>query len=345
MDMSASFSCAIEIMRDTTGIVIPVYFPEEIDSLRGEDLLRDTVVGCCSQVGDPAAICLSVDGAKFGLAAADRMVKEFGVSVCAGSVNGGRLKAVACGMRWLLNEQDSNYIAVVDQDGDHFGNELLNFIRVALHIAGGTGADRILVLGRRISRHRPMGFLRGELEEFVDRILLDALHYRAAVMNRPLRMEHAFVLEEFPDFHSGYKLFSRTIASEVFLGEPNLAGVSEACYYRHACEAVMVVEALEGGAYLGVVNRSTLNEQPISTFGLMNRSRLMANKIIWPCKRLNVPLPFVKQWMANHIPRLLLNTLTPDGRGELEEIRQLVLEEFDTRQTRGEEKILHPLFV
>ena len=107
----------------------------------------------------------------------------------------------------------------------------------------------------------------------------------------------------------------------------------------------MVVEALEGGAYLGVVNRSTLNEQPISTFGLMNRSRLMANKIIWPCKRLNVPLPFVKQWMANHIPRLLLNTLTPDGRGELEEIRQLVLEEFDTRQTRGEEKILHPLFV
>lgn len=345
MDIFSSFSRSIDVLRDKTGVVIPIYLPEGVDHRAGEELLRDTVVGFCSQIGDPASICLSVDGEKFGLSVANRLAKEFGVSVCAGSVNCGKLKAVACGMRVLFNENDLNYIAVVDQDGDHFGNELLNFIRVGMHIAVETGTDRILVLGRRISRHRPMGFFRGELEEYVDRILLDALSYRAVVRNRPLRMEHVFALEEFPDFHSGYKLFSRSTASKVFLEKAKLVGVSETCYYRHACEAVMVVEALESGAYLGTVNRSTLNEQPISTFGMMNRCRLMADKIIWPCKRLQVPFPFVKQWMANHIPRLLLNTLAPDGREELEEIRQLVLEGFDVEKVGDLEKIVFPLFV
>jgi hypothetical protein len=107
----------------------------------------------------------------------------------------------------------------------------------------------------------------------------------------------------------------------------------------------MVVEALEDGAYLGVVNRSTFNEQPITTFGLYNRIQLMADKIIWPCKRLNIPLPFVKQWMANHIPRLVLGTLAPEGRNELEAIRRLVLEAFGEDGEGSAGDILSPLFV
>jgi hypothetical protein len=122
-----------------------------------------------------------------------------------------------------------------------------------------------------------------------------------------------------------------------------MAGVSQACYYRHAVEAVMVVEALEHGATLGVVNRSTLNEQPISTFGLLNLSQLVADKIIWPCKRLEVPAPFVRQWMANHAPRLLLNTLAPAGKDELSRIQELVLAAFG--QETGAGPPLQPLFI
>jgi hypothetical protein len=174
-----------------------------------------------------------------------------------------------------------------------------------------------------------MGFLRGELEEFADRVLLDALAYRAALTGRPLRLEYATTLDEFPDFHSGYKLFSRRTAEQVFLAEPQLAGVSEDAYFRHACEAVMAVEALECDAYLGVVNRTTINEQPISTFGLLNMTRLVADKIIWPCKRLDIPVRFVRQWMANHAPRLLLSTLAPAGQDELARIQARVLAAFD----------------
>jgi hypothetical protein len=216
-------------------------------------------------------------------------------------------------------------------------------VRGALHIAAHTGDDRVLVIGRRISRHRPMGFLRGELEEFADRILLDALAYHAAITGRPLRLEFTTTLDEFPDFHSGYKLFSRRTAEEVFLTDPKRAGVTEDCYYRHACEAVMTVEALEHGAYLGVVNRSTFNEQPITTFGLLNLSRLVADKIIWPCKRLDIPAPFARQWMANHAPRLLLNTLAPAGQDELARIKEHVLAAYGQEPDDGPP--LRPLFL
>ena len=87
----------------------------------------------------------------------------------------------------------------------------------------------------------------------------------------------------------------------------------------------MTVEALANGAYLGLVRRTTVNGQPVSTFGQLKLDRLVADKIIWPCKRLDVPLPFVEQWMANHMQRLLLYSLAPAGVAELERIRALVL--------------------
>jgi hypothetical protein len=189
-----------------------------------------------------------------------------------------------------------------------------------------------------------MGFLRGELEELADRVLLDALQYRAAITGHPLRLEYALLMDEYPDFHSGFKLFDRSTAKSIFLREPYLAGVSETCYYRHGVESVLTVEALEAGAYLGVVTRSTLNEQPITTFGLLNRIQLVADKMIWPCRRLKIPPHFVRQWLANHIPRLLLCTMAPEGKEELNQIRRTVLEGIgDTSQ--DEKSLLQPLFV
>jgi hypothetical protein len=172
-----------------------------------------------------------------------------------------------------------------------------------------------------------MGFLRGELEELADRVLLDALTYRAAVMNRPLQLEYVTTLDEFPDFHSGYKLFSQSCARDVFLGEPQLAGVSEDAYFRHACEAVMVVEALEHGGLVGSVHRTTVNEQPVSTFALLDVVELSADLIIWSSKRLAIPSHFVRQWVLNHAPRLVAGTI-PDGKKALHEVIELVEKAF-----------------
>jgi hypothetical protein len=91
------------------------------------------------------------------------------------------------------------------------------------------------------------------------------------------------------------------------------------------------------------VNRTTINEQPISTFGQYNLSQLVADKMIWPCKRLEVPLVFVEQWLANHVQRILLHTLRPEGVEELERIRQLVTAAYDP--ARQPNPLLRPLFV
>ena len=346
MTTTYSFEQATGVMRRETGIVIPVYMPPGVDAGAGEALLRDTVAIYCRQVADPAVICLCVDGEACGADVVSRIADEYPISTSIVPENRGKLFAIRNGVRTLFDQRYFTYIALVDQDGDHFGNELLNFIRVARHIAGRIGSDQVLILGQRRSLHRPMGFLRGEMEELADRVLLDALHYHAAVTGRPLRLEYALAMDEAPDFHSGYKLVDRTTADAVFLGEPQLAGVDEACYYRHGVESVITVETLEAGAYLGTVTRSTINEQPISTFGLYNRIQLVADKMIWPCRRLGIPPRFVRQWLANHIPRLLLSTMAPEGRHELEQIRQAVMKGVGEEQGGDEdEPLLQPLFV
>ncbi|MGC9520386.1 MAG: hypothetical protein ACP5HG_00715 [Anaerolineae bacterium] len=344
--LSASpFQRSLDRLRHATGIVIPVYFPSGVDPSEGATLLHDTVVACCDQVADPTVICLSVDGAANGVDIASKLAEAHGTELAVAPVNRGKLQGARAGVSKLLEKAGLSYIAVLDSDGDHFANELLNFVRAADQIVTETGDPRVMILGRRISRHRPMGLLRGELEWLADRLLLNALEYHAARVGHPLKFEYATMLDDVPDFHSGYKLFTRPTAIAVFEGAPNLAGVSEVTYYRHAVEAVMVVEALLSGARLGVINRSTFNEQPVTAFGLLDRARLTADMIVWPCKRLGVPAHFVRQWMENALPAMLLGTLVPEGRQELCAVYEAVLEAFDLNSKGADPFAKRPLFV
>jgi len=119
------------------------------------------------------------------------------------------------------------------------------------------------------------------------------------------------------------------VAAAVFRATPQLCEVDEDAYFRHGCEAVMTVEAVESGAQLVSVQRTTFNEQPVSTFGQLRRDRLVADKMIWPCRRLGIPPSFVAQWLRNHVPRLLLTTLAPEGKQELLAICNLMAQALD----------------
>ncbi len=343
--INAEMPSGLPRLRRATGIVIPVYIPNGVDRTQSVALLADTVAGCCEQVEDPTTICLSVDGVANGAEAAQELVERYGVSLALTPVNRGKLQGVREGARVLLRRPELDYIAVLDCDSDHFANELQNFVRAAEHVVQQTGDDRLLVLGRRISPHRPMGWLRGELELVADRVLLHALHYHAALSGEPLRLEYATMIDDIPDFHSGYKLFSRRTAHEVFLPQPEMAGTSETTYFRHAVEAVMVVEALLKRARLVVVNRTTYNRQPVTTFGLLNRARLTADMIIWPCKRLGIPGAFVRQWLENELPTLQLGTLIPEGREELRAVYLRVLEAYGIDSDGRDPFAKQPLFI
>ena len=206
-------SSASEAVRTRTGIVIPVYFPPGRDHALAIELLRDTVDACLQILAEPTHVCVSVDGEDGGRDIAEELHRARGTRLCVAPVNRGKLHAVRLGVGDLWPREELEFFCVVDADGDHFANELPTLMRAAQHARAQSGVDEVLVLGSRTSRHRPMGWLRGELEELADRVLFDALHYHAAVCGRPLRLECVTTVEEFPDFHSGYKLFSRGAAA------------------------------------------------------------------------------------------------------------------------------------
>ena len=342
MQQGALLAEAMEAVERRLGIVVPVYFPQGVDHSLGHRLLEDNVGAYLRYLARPETLCLSVDGAEYGREIAEDLGARLGVRVCVAPHNKGKLQAVRAGMAALYEDAELEYLGAVDADGDHFANEAVNLVRGARWVQSRSGAE-VVVLGQRRSRHHPMGLLRGELEELADRVLLDALAYEAVGRGVPLALEWATTLAEFPDFHSGFKLFSRGAVPPTFMGQPQLCSVDADAYFRHGVEAVMAVEAQLAGVRLVLVNRSTYNEQPISTFGLFNRARMVADKIIWPCKRLEVPGPFVDQWVRNHIPRLLLGTLAPQGQEELEQIHRLVLKAF--AMEAGPELTWGPLFV
>ena len=325
---SSPISHALHDLEHATGIVIPVYFNATSDPDPSIALLGSTVQMFVREISEPQNLCLSVDGPGVAVAIAEAVATRYGVRMVVGERNRGKFGALLHGMQTLFDNTKLLWFAAVDQDGDHFANDLLNFVRAAQHVVEATGDDRVMVLGNRASRHRPLGFLRAEQEELCNHLLLDALTYAAAISGNPLHLEYLTTHDSVPDFHSGYKFFSRPTAHAVFAQEPPLVGLSETAAYRHACEAVMTVEAHLSGAILAAINRRTYDEQPISLFAGYNRASLAADMILWPCKRLGVPANFVAQWLTNHLPKLLLGTLVPQGPDELRAIYDLVLKDY-----------------
>lgn len=324
MKIATDYRDATKALRLHTGVVIPTFLPRTPARDGSRKLLQATLCGFIEEVGAAAHVCLSVDGREFGADEAGDLARDTGASAVISEANRGKLQPIQAGVRELLKNPDLHWFAVVDQDGDHFANELLNFIRAGRHIVDQTGNDKVHINGRRISLHRPMGFLRGELESFVDGITHDALTYDAARRGYPLRMEYATAFGEIPDYHSGYKVYSRALAEAIFSNPFDYPELPADCYWRHSVEVVMVVESILAGGLLGQVNRSTFNEQPVTTFGAYNRVKLYADNIIWPCVRLGCPPAFVEQWMRNRAAQLNLNTLVPQGRDELHQIMAAV---------------------
>ena len=68
-----AFSRGLEHLKHATGIVIPIYLPDDAHRAQTSALIHDTVIACREQVSDPSRICLSVDGAENGGAVARQL--------------------------------------------------------------------------------------------------------------------------------------------------------------------------------------------------------------------------------------------------------------------------------
>jgi hypothetical protein len=183
--------------------------------------------------------------------------------------------------------------------------------------------DRVIVVGRRNHPHRALGWIRGEFETLLNRVLIDALRFALAQRQQVLNTRYFSLSGDYPDLHSGYKVYSRRVC-ELMVERTweRLPWVGPEIY-RYGVEAVPFVEGVMAGALVGEITRLT-QEPDFSGHGAFARPEPNGGVMLWTCLRLGIGTPQAASILDNHLSRLALWT-SPQGRAALLELRQFVL--------------------
>jgi hypothetical protein len=328
-------------LAQITGMVVPAFF----SSKPTDDMVRRLLwvtLGECGQYLAWEHVWVVVDGD----ARTARLLAEVQTQVVRGQgrsfntlvlpENHGKFWALKAGVAALLEASPSvDYVAMRDGDGDHTLADMPALLRAAVTLSEIYGDTRIIVLGARRSRHHPMGWVRGELETLLDRFTLDALSYRLAREGRVLNLSHCLRGDGVPDLSSGYKVYGRQSAQNLFLrAEPQYASLSAEDYWHFGPETVPIVEGLLQDTVIAEVSRGTWDGQPTTSFGEFRYVTLYGELISWICTRLQVPTEVAAQLYDNHAPKMLLRT-TAEGRELLANLRRYALGKVAAQTNQG----------
>jgi hypothetical protein len=319
----------MDLMRRSLGMVIPVWFPPSLPT----DQVRETLLATlddCDHFLPWTHIVLVVDGdarsytvvQELQRAVKQRCGQTFDVVYRA--ENGGKGHAVLRGAKWFLNRTELKYLTTRDADGDHAVNDLVNLMRLAVALQRMEETDRLIIVGRRNHPHQALGWLRGEFEALLNRVLIDAVRFALAQRQQVLNTRYFSVSGEYPDVHSGFKVYSRRVC-ELMIAHPweHLPWVGEEIY-RYGVEAVPFVEGAMAGAIVGEISRLT-QEPEFSGHAAFARPETNGSILLWNFLRLGIGGPQAGIMLDNYIPRLTLWT-DPEGRERLMELRRYVLE-------------------
>ncbi len=277
------------------GVIIPAYFSAGVD----DDLVRHLLWMTLADgplYAPPGQTWVVVDGDArtarvLGELLAARFARDDAPRVLALSENRGKFGALCAGVAALLDAAPGvDYVAIRDGDGDHSSSEMIGLVRAADHLARALGHGRVILIGARHSRHRPMGWIRGELEDLLDGVTADALAYALARQGRVPAISSAGVAGA-PDLSSGFKIYGRELARALFgEAEPHFATLSPADYWHYGPETVTVVEAVLQGAVIAELPRTTWDGQPATSFGEFRHVALYGELLAWVYARLDIPL-------------------------------------------------------
>jgi hypothetical protein len=281
-------------------------------------------------------LVLVVDASPTAQAAAERLQRRCQAqqgktfTVLSLPENQGKGGAVAAGLHYLLENTSVEAVVIRDADGDHFINDVPHLARLGWQISTEQGTDLIVVNGGRRERHRPLGFIRGQYELFVNDIVWHSLAYACARSGRVLPQQY-LNYSPVPDFQSGFKLYSRTAAARIVEIGNSLRQTAPAML-RWGCEVWPVVELLLAGGVIGEINRIALHAQPLSTYNGSSRQRIYGSILQWTFRRLEVPAPAAQQLFDNALSRILMASHA-ELHAELLELRREVLGDLAGRES------------
>jgi hypothetical protein len=319
----------METLRRSLAMLIPVWFPLSVSPEQIRDSLLATLHDCEHYLPWEHVV-LVVDGDE----RSHRIVQEVQAACkhrygCTFDVihsveNRGKGSAVCRGAQWFLEKRGLEYLTIRDADGDHVLNDLPNLMRQAMLLRATEGTDHLIIIGRRSDPHRALGFLRGEFETLLNRVLIEAVRFALAQQQRVLNTRYLSPIGECPDLHSGYKLYSRHIC-ELLVQHPwERPPWVGADIYRYGVEAVPFVEGVLAGAMVAEIHR-LVQEPRFTGHGAFARPETNGKVILWTFLRLRIPANQAAAILDNHVPRLPLWT-DPHGREVLLEFRRYILE-------------------
>lgn len=322
--------CEEQGLPDRLGMVIPAWFGPQVSEQQIEDLLRHTLAGSARLVY-PHRLAVVVDGCPRVEAVCRRLQQEWGDTfgrpfvLLASPENRGKGGAVAQGLDYLCAEDPPAWIVTRDADGDHRVSDMPRLVALGEQIRKEQGTEHVAVIGGRQSLYRPMNWLRGELEYWLDEVATEAYKFALAREGRALNTQYWAAYGHYPDLESGCKLFSTAAARLAARALPAEAEKHpELDLLRWGCEIIPLTETVLAGGILGEMRRLTYEGQPVSGYEGESGVLLYANQLVWLGLRLQLTRAQAAQLLDN---ALLRRPLWSDARGRqiALDIRQQVL--------------------
>jgi hypothetical protein len=293
--MSGSFCIDSAAIRERTALVMPQWFAPDVDAGQALGILTANLADADLYV-EPARLCLVIDGCPAGQEAADALNARRKASgqepypVVSNAANLGQGESLVRGFQELMDRgRPSDWYVTRDADGDHFISDLPHLARMANQIAALTDGC-YMVIGRRVNLRRSLGWFRGELEEWINSVLMAGLTYRLA--RREQIMDQRFMYPDgpWPDVQSGYKLYSsdlvrQTIREYARLKDPPWDSDAR----RFLGQVVPFWLCVEAGGLCGEVVRSSLVPPLASSFGPETFRRQYGVKLRYALTRGELP--------------------------------------------------------
>lgn len=334
-------------MRETTGMVLPVWYPEHLPTAEMERVLEPCLVDI-GPFARPENVIVVVDGSKHARKAVENVrARRGGFEILFQEQNTGKGGAVASGIRQLLQRGDVKYVVARDHDNDHLVNDALNLVNLVARMQRETGHEIAVGIGRRASVHRHLGFVRGEYEWMINEVAFEATKFALAREGRTVNTQYFAAYELVPDMQTGFKCYTRAAAQRLVdaldRGESELGGLD---IRRNGAEVPVIVETLLRGGTIGEVMRLAWENQPLTTYDLAGRVQVKGTVLTWVLHRTNVPGPVARQLLMNAVAR---RTMSKEEKGlaDLLALSNWVLDKLSGLRQEGIEPIrqlTHPEF-
>ncbi|MDD5678016.1 MAG: hypothetical protein PHW60_08525 [Kiritimatiellae bacterium] len=312
-------------VQAATGMIIPIWYPKSLPAGEVQKLLAACLADAAPFAASDNVLAI-VDGAPYLREPLRRLEKRLGTfRTIAGERNEGKGGAVAQGIQRLLANPAIRFIVIRDHDNDHLANDALNLVRLSAHIQSQAGTEMTVVIGRRQSIHRHLGFARGEYETLMNEVIMDAVRFAVSRAGGALNTQFSAAYDLPPDLQSGFKCYSRAAAQRY------LDVLAQASHWapgldvrRHGSEVPVLVETWLAGGIVGEIQRASMEQPPFTTYDSAGKIKVKGTVLVWTLQRTEVPLTAARQFLLNALARRNL-AKDDQGRSELLALANWVL--------------------